>query len=186
MRTVTISDCRDEAPTSGWLSIRSVQGLPEARPVVSLAGCLFAIRKPNEVVFQNLRFKHAPPPPVPAPQKPLLSKLKPWQLRAVSWAAALFSCLYEVLGLDDKPRPTHGQLWTVGSGSLALGQRGYFLTSRQLSSRHFLPSGIHSLVSLQACPHHSSPRGELLCPSSLILWSSIYHSLRIIVKYTWH
>ena len=115
-----------------------------------------------------------------------MSKLKPRQLRAASWAAALFSCLCEVLGLVDKLRPTHGQLWAMGSGSLALGQRGCFLTSRQLSSHHFLPSGIHGLVSLQACPHHSSPRGELLCPSSLILWSSIYHSLRVIVKYTWH
>lgn len=92
----------------------------------------------------------------------------------------------EVLGLVDKFRPTHGRLWAVGSGLLALGQRGFLLISRQLSSRHFLPSGIHSLVSLQAHLHHPSPRGELLCPSSLILWPSIYHSLKIIVKYTWH
>ena len=123
--------------------------------------------------------------PSPSP-KLILSKLKPRQLRVESRAPALFSCPCEVLGLVDKFRPTHGWLWAVGSGLWALGQRVFFLISGQLSSHYFLPSVIHSLVSLQARPHHPSPCGELLCPSPLILWPSIYHSSKIIVKYTWH
>ena len=161
-------------PSRGW------QG-----PDRQLASLDISLQTGNQMklFLKNLQFKKTHPSPSP---KLILSKLKPRQLRVESRAPALFSCPCEVLGLADKFRPIHGRLWAMGSGLLALGQRGFFLISGQLSSRHFLPSGIHCLVSLQARPHHPSPRGELLCPSPLILWPSIYHSSKIIVKYTWH